>query len=241
MSTATMKVIQIHTYGGPEVLTYEEVSRPTAGPGEVLLRVAAAGVNPSDWKTRSGFADFPESRRPPRPSLPLILGHDASGIVEAVGPDVTTFQQGDAVYGQTRLGEALAGGTGTYVGAYAEYTTTRASNLAPKPATIDHLQAAAVPTAALTAWQALFEYGMLEAEQSVLINGAAGGVGHLAVQLAKARGPGSSGWHRDVTRRFCAKSASITSSTTRPRSWNMQPMRSIWSWIRWVPRRVIAC
>jgi NADPH:quinone reductase-like Zn-dependent oxidoreductase len=187
MNTVTMKAILIHVYGGPEVLTYEEVPRPTAGPGEVLLRVAAAGVNPSDWKTRTGFADFPVSRRPPRPSLPLILGHDVSGIVEAVGPDVTTFQQGDVVYGQTRLGEALAGGNGAYIGAYAEYTTTLATNLAPKPATIDHLHAAAVPTAALTAWQALFEYGKLEAGQSVLINGAGGGVGHLAVQLAKAR------------------------------------------------------
>lgn len=188
MSTATMKAIQIHTYGGPEVLIYEEVLRPTAGPGEVLLRVVAAGVNPSDWKTRTGFADFPESRRPPRPSLPLILGHDISGMVEAVGPDVTTFQPGDVVYGQTRLGEALAGRGGTYVGAYAEYTTTLATNLAPKPVTIDHLHAAAIPTAALTAWQALFDYGKLEAGQSVLINGAGGGVGHLAVQLAKARG-----------------------------------------------------
>ena len=188
MSTAMMKAIQIHAYGGPEVLTYEEVPRPTAGPGEVLLRVVAAGVNPSDWKTRSGFADFPESRRPPRPRLPLILGHDISGIVEAVGPDVTLFEPGDAVYGQTRIGEALAGGTGTYIGAYAEYTTTFVTNLAPKPATIDHLHAAAIPTAALTAWQALFDYGKLEAGQSVLINGAAGGVGHLAVQLAKARG-----------------------------------------------------
>ena len=125
----------------------------------MLLRVAAAGVNPSDWKIRTGFADFPESCRPPRPSLPLILGHDVSGIVEVVGPDVTTFQPGDAVYGQTRLGEALAGGTGASTGAYAEYTTTVATNLAPKPTTIDHLHAAAVPTAALTAWQALCEYG----------------------------------------------------------------------------------
>lgn len=188
MTTATMKAIEIHAYGGPEVLTYKEVPRPIAGPGEVLIRVAAAGVNPSDWKTRSGFADFPESRRPPRPSLPLILGHDVSGIIEAIGPDVTLFHPGDAVYGQTRLGEALTGGTGTYMGAYAEYTTTFATNLAHKPATIDHLHAAAVPTAALTAWQALFEYGKLVAGQSVLINGAAGGVGHLAVQLAKARG-----------------------------------------------------
>ena len=182
------RAIQIHAYGGPEVLIYEEVPRPIAGPGEVLLRVAAAGVNPSDWKTRSGFADFPESRRPPLPFLPLILGHDVSGIVEVVGPDVTMFQPGDAVYGQTRLGEALAGGRGAYSGAYAEYTATFATNLAPKPATIDHLHAAAIPTAALTAWQALFEYGKLEAGQSVLINGAGGAVGHLAVQLAKARG-----------------------------------------------------
>jgi NADPH:quinone reductase-like Zn-dependent oxidoreductase len=109
-------------------------------------------------------------------------------LQEAVGPGVTTFQPGDAVYGQTRLGEALAGGSGTYIGSYAEYTTTFATNLAPKPATIDHIHAAAIPTAALTAWQALFEYGMLEAGQSVLINGAAGGVGHLAVQLARAKG-----------------------------------------------------
>src|SRR5258708_16011343 len=144
MSTKSMKAIQSHTYGGLEVLTYEDAPRPTAGPGEVLLRVYAAGVNPSDWKTRSGFADFPESRRPPRPSLPLILGHDVSGIVEAVGPEVTTFQPGDAVYGQTRLGEALVGGGGTYIGAYAEYTTTRAANLALKPATVDHPHAAAV-------------------------------------------------------------------------------------------------
>lgn len=120
--------------------------------------------------------------------------------------DITTFQPGDAVYGQTRLGEALAGGTSTSIGAYAEYTTTFATNLAPKPATIDHLHAAAVPTAALTAWQALFEYGMLEAEQCVLINGAAGGVGHLAVQLAKARGARviavASGRHEAFLREF---------------------------------------
>lgn len=188
MSTRVMKAMQMHTFGGPEVLTYEEVPRSVAGPGEVLLRVYAAGVNPSDWKTRTGFADLPESRRPPRPSLPFILGHDVSGVVEAVGPEVTTFRQGDVVYGLTRIAEALLGGTGAYAGAYAEYTTTLATNLAPKPMTIDHLHAAAVPTAALTAWQALFEHGKLEAGQSVLINGAAGGVGHLAVQLAKARG-----------------------------------------------------
>ncbi|HLZ62364.1 MAG TPA: NADP-dependent oxidoreductase [Ktedonosporobacter sp.] len=188
MSTGTMKAIQVHTYGGPEVLTYEDVPRPIAGPGEVLLRVYAAGVNPSDLKQRTGFADFPEDRRPPRQSLPLILGLDISGIVEAVGPEVTSIHPGDAVYGMTRLPEGLMGGSGTYGGSYAEYTTTLATNLAPKPATIDHLHAAALPTAALTAWQALFEYGRLEAGQSVLVNGAAGGVGHLAVQLAKASG-----------------------------------------------------
>jgi NADPH:quinone reductase-like Zn-dependent oxidoreductase len=184
----TMKAIRIHAYGGPEVLRYENVPRPIVGPDEILIHVFAAGINPSDWKTRTGFKDLPEGRRPPLPSLPLILGLDVSGVVEAVGAQVTTFQRGDAVYGTTRLGEGLAGGTESVSGAYAEYTTTLASNLALKPVSIDHLHAAAVPTAALTAWQALFEHGKLEAGQSVLVNGAAGGVGHLAVQLAKARG-----------------------------------------------------
>ncbi|MBO0793115.1 MAG: NADP-dependent oxidoreductase [Ktedonobacteraceae bacterium] len=179
-TSETMKAIQVYTEGGPEVLVYEDVPRPTAGPGEVLIRVYAAGVNPADWRARAGFPDVPEQFRHaippiPRPSIP---GFDVSGIVGAVGLGVTEFREGDAVYGMVRFPH---GGKG-----YAEYTTAPVTDLARKPATIDHLQAAAVPMAALTAWQML--YLDLEAGQTVLINGAAGGVGHFAVQLAKLKG-----------------------------------------------------
>lgn len=176
----TMKAIQIHAYGGPEVLRYEDVLRPPAGPSEVVIRIHAAGVNPGDWRTRAGNADIPERLRPPRHALPFILGHDVSGEVSVVGPEVTAFHEGDAVYGMIHF---PGGG-----GAYAEYAVVDASDLAPKPTTIDHLQAAVVPTAALTAWQALFVHANLEAGQIVLVNGAAGGVGHFAVQFAKAKG-----------------------------------------------------
>ena len=169
---ATMKAVRIHTYGGPEVLLYEDVARPRAAAGEVLLRVYAAGVNPADWKTRSG---------PARPGaiLPMILGWDVSGVVEALGPEVTEFHEGDAVYGMIRFPRSGA--------TYAEYVAAPVAHLAHKPATIDHIHAAAVPLAGLTAWQALFEKAHLTAGQTVLILGAAGGVGHLAVQLAKSQ------------------------------------------------------
>ena len=169
----TMKAVRIHTYGGPEVLVYEDVARPRAAAGEVLLRVYAAGVNPADWKTRSG---------PARPGavLPMILGWDVSGTVEALAPDVTEFHEGDAVYGMIRFPQSGA--------TYAEYVAAPVAHLAHKPATIDHIHAAAVPLAGLTAWQALFEKAHLTAGQTVLILGAAGGVGHLAVQLAKSQG-----------------------------------------------------
>jgi len=151
-----------------------------AGPGEVLIRVYAAGVNPADWRARAGFPDVPEKFRSAIPSIPRpsIPGFDVSGIVEAVGSDVTEFREGDAVYSMVRFPH---GGKG-----YAEYTTAPVTDLARKPVTIDHLQAAAVPMAALTAWQML--YLDLEAGQTVLVNGAAGGVGHFAVQLAKVKG-----------------------------------------------------
>ncbi|QBD83362.1 NADP-dependent oxidoreductase [Ktedonosporobacter rubrisoli] len=172
-----MKAIRIHRSGGPEVLQYEEVPRPVAGPGEVLMRIYAAGMNAADWRARAGFPDVPEHLRPnlPKPSIP---GSDASGIIEAVGPDVTEFQVGDAVFGMLRFPQ-----TGR---TYAEYTTAPMADLAPKPAGITHIQAAALPMAGLTVWQ--FLYQDLAAGQSVLINGAAGGVGHLAVQLAKLKG-----------------------------------------------------
>ncbi len=170
---ATMKAVRIHTYGGPEVMVYEDVARPEAAAGEVLLRVHAAGVNPADWKTRSG---------PARPGamLPMILGWDVSGAIEALAPDVTEFHEGDAVYGMIRFPQAGA--------TYAEYVAAPVAHLAHKPATIDHIHAAAVPLAGLTAWQALFEKAHLTAGQTVLILGAAGGIGHLAVQLAKSQG-----------------------------------------------------
>ncbi len=169
----SMKAVRIHTYGGPEVLVYEDVALPRAAAGEVLLRVYAAGVNPADWKTRSGSAR-------PGSMLPLILGWDVSGVVEALGLEVTEFQEGDAVYGMIRFPQAGA--------TYAEYVAAPVDHIAHKPATIDHIHAAAVPLAGLTAWQALFEKAHLTAGQTVLILGAAGGVGHLAVQLAKSQG-----------------------------------------------------
>ncbi|GHO97844.1 NADPH:quinone reductase [Reticulibacter mediterranei] len=171
-----MKAIQVHTFGGPEVLTYQDVPRPTAGVGEVLIRVQAAGVNPAEWKAVSGL-----TRRVREVPLPFIPGWDVSGIIEEVGPDVTAFQQGDAVYGLLRFPSPSAG-------TYAEYTTGPVADLALKPTSIDHIQAAAVPMAALTAWQGLFVHGRMEAGQTVLITGAAGGVGHFAVQLAKSKG-----------------------------------------------------
>lgn len=182
----TMKAIQIHAFGGPEVLMYEDAPRPVAGPGEVLIRVFAAGLYPGDWYIRSGFANQPETIRRSfltRFSLPFIPGTQASGIVEAVGPGVTAFHEGDAVYGLIRFPSS-----GSPAGAYAEYMTAPVEHLALKPASIDHLQAAAVPMAALTVWQGIMEHTNLKAGQTVLVNGAAGGTGHFAVQLAKARG-----------------------------------------------------
>jgi NADPH:quinone reductase-like Zn-dependent oxidoreductase len=179
-SSETMKAIQYYSEGGPEVLVYEDVPRPTAGPSEVLIRIYAAGVNPADWRARAGFPDVPEKFRYaiPHISLPSIPGFDVSGIVEAIGADVSEFREGDAVIGMVRFPQ---GGRG-----YAEYTIAPVTDLARKPAAIDHLQAAAIPMAALTAWQMLYQD--LEAGQTVLVNGAAGGVGHFAVQLAKVKG-----------------------------------------------------
>lgn len=182
----TMKAIQIHSYGGPEVLKYEDVARPTAEPDEVLLRVFATGLYPGDGYIRSGYTKLPaELRRSlmQRFSLPLIPGTQASGIVEAVGPGVTEFHKGDAVYGLLHFPSQ-----GGHPGTYAEYIRARVTDLAFKPAQIDHLHAAAVPMAALTVWQGITEHTKLAAGQTVLVNGAAGGTGHFAVQLAKFKG-----------------------------------------------------
>lgn len=167
-----MKAIQIHDYGTPEVLCYEDAPIPAPGPREVLVRVHAAGVNPADRQIRAGLRFRLEK------PFAFIPGFEVSGIIENVGTEVTVFGVGDEVYGMLGL---LGGG-------HAEYAVAAADNFGRKPASLDHVHAAALPVAALTAWDALFEVGGLVAGQKVLIHAAAGGVGHIAVQLAKWRG-----------------------------------------------------
>jgi len=171
---ANMKAVRIHSYGGPEVLNYEQAPRPTPGEGEVLIRVHATSINPFDVAVRSGYmAGFFNH------SLPLILGTDVSGVVEELGPNTNSLSPGEAVY--TRTGVARDG-------SYAEYALAPVGDVTAKPASLNHTQAAAIPHAALTAWQALFGLANLRQGQTVLIHAAAGGVGHLAVQLAKWKG-----------------------------------------------------
>lgn len=171
-----MKAVRIHQYGGPEVLTYENAPKPDPKENELLVRVHAAGVNPVDCKTRAGRGVAGRLADP----FPLIVGWDVSGVVEAVGEAVTGFAVGDAVYGMPRFPGIAA--------AYAQYVTVPATEMAHKPASIGHAQAAALPLVSLTAWQSLFDAGKLAAGQRVLIHAAAGGVGHIAVQLAKWKG-----------------------------------------------------
>lgn len=170
----TMKAARIHSYGDPEVLTYEDAPRPEPGEGEVLIRVQAAGVNPIDWKIRSGQMKDIVAHK-----LPLILGWDVAGVLEAVGPGVTSLKAGSPVYGSLNM---------TRNGAYAEYALANELDVALKPTTLEPIQAAAVPVVALTALQALFEIAKLSAGQRVLIHGAAGGVGSFAVQFARWKG-----------------------------------------------------
>ncbi|HTZ98787.1 MAG TPA: NADP-dependent oxidoreductase [Candidatus Aquilonibacter sp.] len=171
---STMKAVRVHEYGGPEALQYEDAPRPQPAPGEVLIRVHAAAINPVDRAMRQGY--FKE-RIPFK--LPFIPGWDVAGVVEAVGSGVSRLKPGDEVYGRTDLSRD---------GSYAEYMVARESEIALKPKSIDFVTAAAIPLAGLTAWQALFDQGQLSAGQTVLIHGGAGGVGHFAVQLAKIKG-----------------------------------------------------
>ncbi|WP_225812460.1 NADP-dependent oxidoreductase [Streptomyces spinosus] len=195
MPTHTMRAVRLHEHGGPEVLRFDEVPVPVPGPGEVLVRVHAAGVNPPDWYLRDGLTTLPGETEP-SVSLPVIPGTDVSGVVEAVAADVEGFAVGDEVFGLLRF-------PGFHGSAYAEYVAAPASDLARKPAGIDHVHAAGAPMAGLTAWQFLIELGhdhpspfqdtrhrptALDAGTTVLVNGAAGGVGHFALQLAKWKG-----------------------------------------------------
>ncbi len=172
----TMKAVQVHNYGEPEVLRFEEAPRPTAGSGELLIRVHAVSVNAIDWKARAGHLKdvFPLP-------LPYIPGWDVSGVVEAVGSGVSKFKKGDEVYARP---DGARNGKGTY----AEYVVVKETEAALKPKSIDHVHAAAIPVVALTAWQALFDTAALSKGQRILIHGAAGGVGSFAVQLAKWKG-----------------------------------------------------
>jgi NADPH:quinone reductase-like Zn-dependent oxidoreductase len=170
---ATMKAVRFHEYGGPEVLKYEDAPKPEAGPGELLIRVHATSVNPVDWKIRAGYL-----KQMLKYQLPLIPGWDVSGVVESAGPGAH-FKPGDPVYSRPDMSRN---------GTYAEYVVVKESEVSPKPKSIDHSTAGAIPLAALTAWQALYDAAKISAGQKLLIHGAAGGVGTFAVQLAKLKG-----------------------------------------------------
>jgi NADPH:quinone reductase-like Zn-dependent oxidoreductase len=158
-----MHAVVMHETGDPDVLRYEEIERPEPDEGDVLIRVRAASVNPIDWKRRRGLSEI---------SLPAVLGSDVSGTVEVSRAE--GFAEGDEVFGSAKSG------------GYAEFAT--ASAFAKKPAGVSHEQAATIPVAGLTAWQALFNRAGLERGQTALVAGAAGGVGHFAVQFAKHSG-----------------------------------------------------
>jgi len=160
-----MQAVVMHETGDADVLRYEEIDRPEPGDGEVLIKVHVASVNPAGWKLRRGFMNKP---------LPIVLGYDVSGTVETSRAD--GFAEGEEVFGMSASG------------GYAEYSTASAGVIAKKPEGVSHEQAAAIPVAGLTAWQALFDRGGLVSGQSAFVAGAAGGVGHFAVQFAKVAG-----------------------------------------------------
>lgn len=169
---ASMLAIRQAAFGGPEVMRLVERDRPEPMGTEVLVRVHAAGVNPIDWVTRAGDGLLT--------TLPLTVGWDVSGVVEDTGLGVTRFAPGDEVFGMPLFPREA--------GAYAQYVAAPSRQFARKPAALTHAEAAGLPLAGLTAWQVLVDNAGVQPGQRVLITAAAGGVGHLAVQIAKARG-----------------------------------------------------
>jgi NADPH:quinone reductase-like Zn-dependent oxidoreductase len=163
-----MKAARILEFGPPSVIVNQELERPEPGAGQLLVDVKAAGVGPWDALIREGKSEV-------SPAPPLTLGSDLSGVIAGIGPDVSGFNVGDEVYGSTNSG---------FVGAYAEYALASAAMMAPKPRSLNSLEAASAPVVAVTAWQMLFEYAHAKAGQTVLIHGGAGNVGAYAVQLA---------------------------------------------------------
>ncbi|HYD60513.1 MAG TPA: NADP-dependent oxidoreductase [Noviherbaspirillum sp.] len=171
-----MRAIVIDRAGGPEVLRLADVPAPEPGPGEVLIRVACAGVNPADWKCREGYlARFMQYR------FPFVIGFDLAGTVAAVGEGVTGFAAGMRVFAQSDVGAGKWG-------SYAEYAAVRQDSVVRMPDNLDFAQAAAVPTPALAAWTALFDEGGLQPGQKVLVHGGAGAVGSFAIQFARHAG-----------------------------------------------------
>src|SRR5437016_4025721 len=168
-----MKAVRSRTRGGPETLRYEDAPEPRLGEGDALVRVHAAAITPTELTWNSTWTDVHGKDR-----RPIVPSFEVSGKVERVAPDVRDLAEGDTVYGLLNFWRD---------GAAAEYAAVRAADLAPKPRSLDHVQAAAVPLSGLTAWQALFDHARLSRGDSVLIHGAAGGVGSLAVQLAHSR------------------------------------------------------
>jgi len=169
-----MKAVEINEYGGPEVLNIIEVDKPSVGDNDILVNVKASSVNPVDWKVRKGMLKFIPGQK-----LPKRLGSDVAGIVADVGTNVSNYKKGDEVYGVI---SAIKGG------AYADFLVAEKHQLSIKPKSMDMPEAASVPLAALTAYQALTKIGKLKEGDLVCVNGGSGGVGHFAVQIAKALG-----------------------------------------------------
>lgn len=183
-----MKAAVIQGYGGTDQFEIQDLPCPEPGSGEILIRLRAAGVNPLDWKIRQGKLRYVMPAR-----FPLVLGFDAAGVVEAVGPEVTGFEPGDRVYAYLDR---------RHGGAYAGFAVTREAVAAPIPESLSFEEAAAIPLASLTALQALRDKGEVQPGDEVLINGASGGVGHFAVQIARILGARvtavASGPHREM-------------------------------------------
>ena len=169
-----MKAIRIHQNGGPDVLTLEDMPEPVAAADEILIRVVATSINPIDCKIRAGGM----TKSHPL-ALPATLGWDASGVVDSVGANVSRFKPGDAVFTYPAFGTP---------GTYAEFVAVKEAQVALKPKTISFVEAAALPMTAQAAWMAVITVGQVSAGQRVLIHGASGGLGSIAVQLAKWRG-----------------------------------------------------
>ncbi len=171
-----MKAIVIDEFGGPEVLTYRDHPVPDINENQVLIKVKASGVNPADWKIREGYVAelFPHQ-------LPLVLGWDMAGVVDSIGKNVTTFAAGDEVYCFPRLPTVQHG-------TYAEFAPADSDMLARKPANLSFAEASTIPLVSLTAWQALVDFGELKADQTLFVEAGAGGVGGMAIQIAKHLG-----------------------------------------------------